>query len=109
MNPSAGSLQSMKRAVAQLKALRSRLEEVERAKVEPIAITGMACRFPGGVKDPESLWDLLSQGIDAITEVPADRWAIDDFFDPDAVLELRRVLPEHYQLVEDFFDNEVME
>lgn len=41
---------------------------------EPIAIIGMACRFPGGADDPEQFWTLLEQGVDAVTRIPADRW-----------------------------------
>ena len=41
---------------------------------EPIAIVGMACRFPGGVTSPTTFWSLLANGVDAISEVPADRW-----------------------------------
>ena len=50
---------------------------------EPIAIVGMACRFPGGANSPDAFWQLLSEGRDAISEVPADRWDIDEFYDPD--------------------------
>jgi acyl transferase domain-containing protein/acyl carrier protein len=49
----------------------------------PIAIVGMGCRLPGGVATPEAFWALLSQGRDVIREVPADRWSIDDYYDPD--------------------------
>ena len=42
--------------------------------VEPIAIVGIGCRLPGGVRNPEHLWRLLADGTDAITEVPKDRW-----------------------------------
>ena len=50
---------------------------------EPIAIVGMGCRYPGGVTDPESFWRLLDEGVDAVTEVPAERWDVDALYDPD--------------------------
>ncbi|HRI69332.1 MAG TPA: beta-ketoacyl synthase N-terminal-like domain-containing protein, partial [Polyangium sp.] len=50
---------------------------------EPIAIIGAACRFPGGVRDLESFWRLLDGEVDAITDVPRDRWDIESFYDPD--------------------------
>ena len=49
---------------------------------EPIAIIGIGCRFPGGADGPESFWRLLAEGVDAITEIPPDRWNIDGFYDP---------------------------
>ncbi|WP_406814829.1 type I polyketide synthase [Mycobacterium sp. M23085] len=49
---------------------------------EPIAIVAVACRFPGAA-DPEAFWELLSGGVDAIREVPDDRYDIDEFYDPD--------------------------
>jgi acyl transferase domain-containing protein len=49
----------------------------------PIAIVGMACRFPGNVDSPQSFWRLLSTGTDAIGEIPADRWDCAAWFDSD--------------------------
>jgi acyl transferase domain-containing protein/NAD(P)-dependent dehydrogenase (short-subunit alcohol dehydrogenase family)/acyl carrier protein len=49
----------------------------------PIAIVGMACRFPGDAVDLESFWRLLDEGRSAIGEVPAGRWPIDELYDPD--------------------------
>jgi phthiocerol/phenolphthiocerol synthesis type-I polyketide synthase B len=50
---------------------------------EPIAVVGIGCRFPGDVAGPEGYWRLLVDAEDAISEVPADRWDADAFYDPD--------------------------
>ncbi len=63
--------------------LQSRLEALESKASEPIAIVGIGCRLPGGADTPDRLWDLLRAGKDAVVEVPADRWSIDDLYDPD--------------------------
>jgi acyl transferase domain-containing protein len=52
-------------------------------RAEPVAIVGLACRFPGRADAPDSFWTLLAAGGDAIREVPADRWDIDALYDPD--------------------------
>jgi acyl transferase domain-containing protein/acyl carrier protein len=50
---------------------------------EPIAIIGIACRFPGGAGSPEEYWRLLRDGVDAVGNVPEDRWNADALFDAD--------------------------
>ncbi|MEI5103714.1 beta-ketoacyl synthase N-terminal-like domain-containing protein [Streptomyces sp. PmtG] len=51
---------------------------------DAIAIVAMSCRFPGGVRSPEDLWRLLSDGVDAIGDMPDDRgWNVDALYDPD--------------------------
>ena len=51
--------------------------------MEPIAIIGISCRFPNA-KTPEAFWQLLRNGVDAITEIPPERWSIDTFYHPEA-------------------------
>jgi acyl transferase domain-containing protein/acyl-CoA synthetase (AMP-forming)/AMP-acid ligase II/acyl carrier protein len=61
----------------------ARLPEPLPARTEDIAIIGMGCRLPGGVSSPEAFWVLLRDGIDAISEVPPDRWDVDSYYHPD--------------------------
>ena len=51
-------------------------------KLEPIAIAGIGCRFPGA-NNPQAFWQLLRDGVDAITEVPSSRWNVEEFYDRD--------------------------
>ena len=52
------------------------------AHQEPIAVIGIGCRFPGGIHGPETFWQLLCDGIDAIGEIPPDRMDVPAYFDP---------------------------
>jgi len=69
-------LTDLKQSHMQLDRLREKLEA-------PIAIIGMSCRFPGGANSPEEFWQVLHLGVDGIQEVPADRWDIEAYYDPD--------------------------
>ena len=77
------SMTPLQRAVFALKETRARLEALERQRSEPIAMIGMACRFPGGANDAASFWRLLCDRVDAIRETPPDRWDVAAFYDPD--------------------------
>ncbi|WP_449343658.1 type I polyketide synthase [Streptomyces polygonati] len=66
-------LTTLKRLTTELRQTRKRLRESEDAAREPIAIIGMACRYPGGVRTPDDLWELVSTGRDAVSGFPTDR------------------------------------
>lgn len=56
---------------------------LEKDKYMPVAIIGMACRFPGDATSPNSFWDMLATKRDVWREVPKDRFNIDAFYHPD--------------------------
>ncbi|MFC8453370.1 SDR family NAD(P)-dependent oxidoreductase, partial [Kitasatospora sp. NPDC057223] len=66
-------LDYLKRVTADLHQTRRRLQEVEGAEQEPIAVVAMSCRYPGGVASPEDLWRLVADGVDAVSDFPTDR------------------------------------
>ena len=69
----------LRRVTANLHETRQRLSDIEAAADEPIAIVGMGCRFPGGVRSPQDLWELLAGGVDAISGFPQDRgWDLEE-------------------------------
>ena len=82
--PAAGDrTELLKRALLKIESLEKRLATAERVKNEPVAIVGMGCRLPAGANDPQAFWQLLTDGVDAMSDPPLSRWNVDDYFDPD--------------------------
>lgn len=77
----ATTLSPIKQALLKIEALRRELDQARRVASEPIAVVGIGCRLPGGSDSAEALWNMLAAGVDAVTEVPADRWT-DALYDP---------------------------
>ncbi|MDE1145034.1 MAG: amino acid adenylation domain-containing protein [Azospirillaceae bacterium] len=89
----ASAQETIKRLYRALKAEKQQRESLEAKQAptsgdrqEPIAIIGMACRFPGGANDPDAFWRLLDGGVDAVGTVPADRWDAAAYLDPDGTV-----------------------
>ena len=77
-------LSPVKRALHEIRTLRARLQQLESAQHEPVAIIGAGLRFPGGAIDEQSFWNLLAEKKDAITEIPHERWDWRAYFNADA-------------------------
>ena len=75
-------LTPLQRAALALKEMRAKLDALQQSRIEPIAVIGIGCRFPQA-DSPAAFWQLLCNGIDTITEVPADRWDVNQYYDPD--------------------------
>nr|WTB28354.1 SDR family NAD(P)-dependent oxidoreductase [Streptomyces sp. NBC_00830]WTB35728.1 SDR family NAD(P)-dependent oxidoreductase [Streptomyces sp. NBC_00830] len=76
-------VEALRTSLKQNERLRDQLRRETRQRTEPIAIVGMACRFPGGITSPEDLWRLVDEGIDATGPFPGDRgWETERIHDP---------------------------
>ncbi|MBI3243490.1 MAG: SDR family NAD(P)-dependent oxidoreductase [Chloroflexi bacterium] len=73
----------LKEALVALQKMRVKLESLERSRHEPIAVIGLGCRFPGNANSPEAFWQLMANGVDAVREVPPERWDAEAYYDSD--------------------------
>ena len=76
-------LSPLKQAIVELRELRAENDRLRAQLEAPIAVVGLGCRFPGGIDGPDAFWQALLAGTDAISETPADRWDVDELYDPD--------------------------
>ncbi|HXC24194.1 MAG TPA: type I polyketide synthase, partial [Solirubrobacteraceae bacterium] len=77
-------LEYLKRVAVDLHETRQQLQALQARDREPIAIVGMGCRFPGGIRSPQDMWELLAEGRDVISPFPTDRgWDREKLYDPD--------------------------
>ncbi|HEX9925383.1 MAG TPA: polyketide synthase, partial [Anaerolineae bacterium] len=81
-DPTATKQSALIQAYRLIEELESKLDTLQQAKHEPIAIIGMGCRFPKA-KDLASFWRLLRDGVDATGDIPAERWDVAAYYDPD--------------------------
>ena len=72
----------LKQALKELKKSKDSVTRLEKERHEPIAVIGMGCRLPGSANSPEKLWELLQNGVDAITDMVDQRWNNDEIYDP---------------------------
>jgi myxalamid-type polyketide synthase MxaD len=83
LNARLSGLSPEKRALLEKRLRQSASAQADAAHAVPLAIVGIGCRFPGGANSPEAFWKLLADGVDAVGEVPPDRWNTDELYDPD--------------------------
>ncbi|GHB61361.1 hypothetical protein GCM10010306_063810 [Streptomyces umbrinus] len=76
-------LAALRSSVKETERLREQVRKLSSDPVEPIAIVGIGCRYPGGVRGPDELWRLVAEGADGISEFPHDRgWDVERLYDP---------------------------
>ena len=91
---------TLEEANAEIERLRAQLaaSDGDVSSREPIAVVGMGCRYPGGVKSPDEFWELLSSGRDVLREIPNERWDVDAYFDPEMTVPGKMYVRQGYYL-----------
>lgn len=79
---------TLNEARAEIARLQAQLaaHEGKKAARDPIAVVGMGCRYPGGVRTPDAFWELLRSGKDILREIPGERWDVDAHYDPEVTV-----------------------
>lgn len=77
------AMSPIKRALLAVKTLQAKVDALEEAKTEPIAMIGIGCRFPYEADTPKKFWDLLREGRTILSEVPSSRWDVEAYYHPE--------------------------
>ncbi len=88
---------TLEEATAEIDRLRAKLDDTSSAR-DPIAVVGMGCRYPGGVRTPDDFWELLKSGKDILRDIPSERWDVDAHYDPEVTVPGKMYVRQGYYL-----------